>query len=157
MKSAEIRKVLSVEQVLQIDEARRALSLAGRQAARSFLIWFVSLSIGLYVAVAVATSLYSTPAFSHAAFFGMILCTISSVISFFVTEWAFDQPKGVFMAVALGMVMVRMFNLLFAYTVGLFFLKFDPIGMVAGMLIAYFSYLVIEVLYVHNKGLLLGE
>jgi hypothetical protein len=145
---------LNIEHVL---DARQTVVLKSKQAARSFVIWFTGVSLALYLSVTVLTALYSTASFTKAAIFGMALCTVSSIISFLITEWAFDQPKDVFMSVALGMVIVRMFNLLFAFAIGLFFLKFDAIGMAAGMIINYFAYLVVEIAYVHKKGLLIGE
>lgn len=148
---------MNLEHVLNLDARQHTVALKSKQAARGFVIWFSGVSIALYLTVAIATSIYSTANFTKAAIFGMALCTVSSIISFLITEWAFDQPKEVFMSVALGMVIVRMFNLLFAFAVGLFFLKFDAIGMAAGMIINYFTYLVVEIMYVHKKGLLIGE
>jgi len=159
---------LKIEQFAQMVDGQVAQEWPGSQkyeiaalsgqATRFFWIRFAGLSVILYTAATLFLSLERhTPKFIKGCFFGMALCTVSSIISFLVSEWAFEQPKEIFMGVALGLIVIRMFNLLFAFAVGMFFLKFDGIGMAWGMLVMYFSYLTLEVAYVHKKGLLIGE
>lgn len=83
----------------------------------------------------------------------MALCTITSVVSFFLTEWAIDMPTPVFLGIAFGSVVVRIFLLLFAFAIGQFVMKMHPMGMALGMFATYFAYLVIEIAYIHKKAL----
>ncbi len=92
-----------------------------------------------------------------ACYFGMALPIITSFVSFLVTEWAFEQPTMMFMMVALMSMVLRMFNLLLAFCVGFIILKMNPAGLIIGLLATYFSYLTIEIAYIHNKGKLLGQ
>ena len=159
---------LKIEQFAEIVDGQATADWLGRsefeiaalsiQATRFFWFRFVSLSIIAYSAVAFYIVQFNVSASAiKGCAFGAVLCSVSSIVSFLVSEWAFDQPKGLFMGVALGLIIVRMFNLLFAFAVGLFFLKFDAMGMTWGMFIMYFAYLALEVAYVHKKGLLIGE
>lgn len=50
-----------------------------------------------------------------------------------------------------------MFNLLLAFCVGFIILKMNPAGIIIGLLVTYFSYLTIEIAYMHNKGKILGQ
>ncbi len=90
-------------------------------------------------------------------YFGMALPIITSFISFLVTEWAFEQPTMMFMMVAIMSMILRMFNLLLAFCVGFIILKMNPAGVIIGLLVTYFSYLTIEIAYMHNKGKILGQ
>ena len=102
---------------------------------------------------------YSTTAWAHtnALWFGIALCFSTSLVSFLLTEWAYHQPTGIFLMVSMGSVVVRLFNLAVAFGLGQFFLDFPPLALAASLLGSYFSYLVIEVLYIHNKALLDGQ
>lgn len=93
----------------------------------------------------------------HGCYFGMSLPILTSFVSFLVTEWAFEQPNAMFLMVAIMSIILRMFNLLLAFCVGYLILKLDVAGVLIGLLVTYFSYLVIEIAYVHNKGRLLGQ
>ena len=87
----------------------------------------------------------------------MAVPILTSFVSFLVTEWAFEQPSIVFMTVAVLSLVIRMFNLLLSFCVGYLILKMSPGGVIIGLLGSYFSYLVIEIAYVHNKGKILGQ
>jgi hypothetical protein len=62
-----------------------------------------------------------------------------------------------FMMVAIMSMVLRMFNLLLAFCVGFIILKMNPAGVIIGLLATYFSYLTIEIAYMHNKGKILGQ
>ena len=130
--------------------------LASRAATRFFLFWFPLVSVVLYGGGALLMNSFSTADFQYACYFGMGLCTITSVISFFITEWAIDMPTPVFLGIGFGSIFVRIFTLLFAFTIGQFFMKMNPMGMAFGMFATYFSYLVIEIAYIHKKALTRG-
>ena len=100
---------------------------------------------------------FASAGFMKACYFGMALPVITSFVSFLVTEWAFEQPNMMFMMVSILSLVVRMFNLLIAFCVGYIILKMNAAGVIIGLLITYFSYLVIEIAYIHNKGKLLGQ
>ena len=100
---------------------------------------------------------FAGAAFMKAFYFGMSLPVITSFVSFLITEWAFEQPSSMFIMVSVMSMIIRMFNLLIAFCVGYLILKMSPAGVIIGLLATYFSYLVIEVSYVHNKGKLLGQ
>lgn len=86
-----------------------------------------------------------------------MLCTVTSVASFFLTEWAIDQPNDIFFGVAIGSIFVRIFGLVVAFAMCQFLFKINSIGLVTGMFASYFSYLVIEIIYIHKKSLIRGE
>lgn len=100
---------------------------------------------------------FANAAFMKACYFGMSLPIITSFVSFLVTEWAFEQPDMMFMMVAIMSIIIRMFNLLLAFCVGYLILKMNPAGVLIGLLVTYFTYLVIEIAYVHNKGKVIGQ
>jgi hypothetical protein len=127
--------------------------IASRRATRFFLVWFPIVSAVLYGGGTLLMNAVSTESFRTAAYFGLGLCTVSSIISFFITEWAVDLPNNVFFGVAFGSVFVRIFTLLFAFAIAQFVFKMNPMGMVSGMFSAYFSYLAIEITYIHKKSL----
>jgi hypothetical protein len=131
--------------------------LANRKARSFFLFWFPVVSIVLYGGGTLLMNAFSSESFRTAAYFGLGLCTVSSIISFFITEWAVDLPDNVFFGVAFGSVVVRIFTLLFAFAIAQFVFKMNPMGMVSGMFSAYFSYLVIEIAYIHKKSLKRGH
>ena len=135
----------------------QSAKVANRQATRFFLTWFSILSVVLYGGATLLMNASATDAFTFACYFGMTLCTVSSVISFFITEWAIDLPSEAFFGVAFGSVVVRIFTLLFAFAIGQFVFKMDSIGMAFGMFATYFSYLVIEITYIHKKSLKRGH
>jgi hypothetical protein len=154
---------LSAEHVLHIEpaaqqrtalQAQAKFDLLSQLESRYFLLRFALITVILYSFG--FWGVFSTP-FVTAAYFGLAICTLTSFISFFVTEWAFDQPKMIFMGVAMASIIVRTFNLLLAFTVGLVFVKLHPAGLISGMFVGYFTYLTIEILYIHNKGLLRGH
>lgn len=155
---------MSLEHVLDIENgfsqtispANAAILLKVQKASRYFLIRFFLVTVVLY-SIAGAISYLWAPELAKPFFYGMALCTVTTFISFLITEWAFDQPNGIFYPVAFGSIAVRMFNLLLAITLGLAVLKFSPGALIGGMLVTYFSYLVIEIMYVHNKALLIGQ
>lgn len=130
---------------------------ANRRATRFFLTWFTLVSVILYGGAYIMLNLWATPEYATATWFGMALCTLMSGISFFITEWAVDLPNEVFYGVAFGSVLVRIFTALFAFAIAQFAFHMHPIGMVAGMMTAYFSYLVIEIVYIHRKAIKRGH
>ena len=131
--------------------------LLSQEASRFFVQRYIMLTIGLLVSGTVLMYFFATPAFTKACYFGMALPIATSFISFLITEWAFEQPSAMFMMVSIMSIIIRMFNLLIAFCVGYLILKMSPAGVIIGLLTTYFSYLVIEIAYVHNKGILLGE
>ena len=100
---------------------------------------------------------FASAAFMKACYFGMALPIVTSFVSFLVTEWAFEQPNMLFMMVSLMSLVLRMFNLLLAFCVGYLILKMNAAGVIVGLLVTYFSYLTIEIAYIHNKGKLIGQ
>jgi hypothetical protein len=131
--------------------------VANRKATRFFLFWFPLVSVVLYGGGTLLMNAFASDAFTFACYFGMALCTVSSVISFFITEWAIDLPNEAFFGVAFGSIVVRIFTLLFAFAIGQFVFKMDSMGMAFGMFATYFSYLVIEIAYIHKKSLKRGH
>jgi hypothetical protein len=89
--------------------------------------------------------------------YGLVLSCVSSLVSYLVMESAYHHKNGSFMGVALGSIIMRMFNLLFAFAIGLYVIKFNSTGMVVGMFLSYFSYLVVEIAYLHAKAFLLED
>lgn len=102
-------------------------------------------------------NLFSHEAFKSACFIGMGLCTVTSVASFFLTEWAIDQPNDIFFGVAISSIFVRIFGLVMAFGMCQFLFKVNPIGLVTGMFVSYFSYLAVEIIYIHKKSLSRGQ
>lgn len=131
--------------------------LLSQEATRYFVQRFFLVTFVLCAGGSVALWLFASPAFSTGCYFGMALPILTSFISFLVTEWAFEQPNAMFIMVATMSIVLRMFNLLIAFCVGYLILKLNAGGVIVGLLVAYFSYLVIEIAYVHNKGKLLGQ
>ncbi len=131
--------------------------LLSQDASRFFIRRYFLLTGALIAISSVSLFLLASPEFRTACFFGMAFPIITSFVSFLVTEWAFEQPNMIFMTVAVMSLMLRMFNLLIAFCVGYLILKLNPAGVIIGLLGTYFSYLVIEISYVHNKGKLLGQ
>jgi hypothetical protein len=131
--------------------------MISRQASKFFVKWFVLLSVVLYGGGTLAMNFWADGAFKTACYFGMGLCTVTSIASFFITEWAIDQPKDIFFGVALGSIFVRIFGLVVAFGLCQFLFKMNPMGLVSGMFVTYFSYLVVEISYIHKKSLTRGE
>ncbi len=138
--------------VLQVAE-----HLIGTSASRYFIRRYFLLTGGLLFVSSVLMYFFASPAFMRAYYFGMLIPIVTSFMSFLVTEWAFEQPNGVFVMTALISIVIRMFNLLLAFTVGYLILKLNPAGVIIGLLVTYFAYLTIEIAYIHNKGRLLGQ
>ncbi|MDP4199755.1 MAG: hypothetical protein Q8922_04030 [Bacteroidota bacterium] len=131
--------------------------LASQEATRFFLRQYYRLTFALVAVATVLMYFLATPAFMQACYFGMAFPIVTSFVSFLITEWAFEQPNMIFFTVAIMSVIVRMFNLLIAFCVGYLILKMNGAGVIIGLLATYFSYLVIEIAYIHNKGKLLGQ
>lgn len=133
-----------------------AQQLKAIRAGKSFLLQYFLLTFALF---SLTSYLYSNTSWgsTNALWFGIALCTSTSFISFLLTEWAYRQPTAIFLMVSMGSVVVRLFNLALAFGAGQFFLEFDPMALAASLLGSYFSYLVIEILYIHNKALIEGQ
>jgi hypothetical protein len=131
--------------------------LLAQEASRYFLQRYFAITFGILSISTVLMFLFATPAFRTACYFGMAFPIVSSFVSFLVTEWAYEQPSVLFMTVSILSIVVRMFNLLIAFCVGYLIMKMNPAGVLIGLLATYFSYLAIEIAYVHNKGKLLGQ
>jgi hypothetical protein len=131
--------------------------LLSQEASRYFIQRYFLMSGAILFVSSVLMYFFASPAFMKACYFGMALPIITSFVSFLVTEWAFEQPTMMFMMVALMSMVLRMFNLLLAFCVGFIILKMNPAGLIIGLLATYFSYLTIEIAYIHNKGKLLGQ
>jgi hypothetical protein len=131
--------------------------LAAQEATRYFIKQFSRLTGAIIGLGSVALYLFASPEFAKACYFGMAFPIITSFISFLVTEWAFEQPSMIFFTVAISSLVIRMFNLALAFVVGFVILKMNVGGVIIGLLGTYFSYLVIEIAYIHNKGKLLGQ
>jgi hypothetical protein len=115
------------------------------------------LSVVLYGGGTILMNLMAPDTFKTACYIGIAICTVSSVASFFLTEWAIDQPNDIFLGVALGSIFVRVFGLVLAFGMCQFLFKLNSIGLVTGMFGSYFSYLVVEIIYIHKKSLSRGE
>ena len=131
--------------------------LLSQEASRYFIQRFFLMTGGLLFVSSILMYFFASPAFMKACYFGMSLPIITSFVSFLVTEWAFEQPTMMFMMVAIMSMVLRMFNLLLAFCVGFIILKMNPAGVIMGLLATYFSYLTIEIAYMHNKGKILGQ
>ncbi len=131
--------------------------LLSQEASKYFIQRFFAMTFGFLMVGTLLMFLFATPAFRTACYFGMAFPIISSFISFLVTEWAFEQPGVLFVTVAILSMVIRMFNLLIVFCIGFIILKMNAGGIIIGLLATYFSYLFLEVAYVHNKGKLLGQ
>jgi hypothetical protein len=131
--------------------------LLSQEASRYFIQRYFLMTGAILLVSSVLMYFFASPAFTKACYFGMALPIITSFVSFLVTEWAFEQPTMMFMMVAMMSMILRMFNLLLAFCVGFIILKMNPAGLIIGLLATYFSYLTIEIAYMHNKGKLLGQ
>jgi hypothetical protein len=131
--------------------------LLSQEASRYFLHRYFKLTFAILALSSTLMYFFATPEFKVACYFGMAVPILTSFVSFLVTEWAFEQPSIVFMTVAVLSLVIRMFNLLLSFCVGYLILKMSPGGVIIGLLGSYFSYLVIEIAYVHNKGKILGQ
>lgn len=131
--------------------------LLSQEASRYFLQRYFTLSFALVAVSSVLMYYFATPAFRLAFYFGMAVPMLTSFVSFLVTEWAFEQENMLFMTVAILSIIIRIFNLLLAFCVGYLILKLNVGGALIGLLTTYFSYLTVEIAYVHNKGKLLGQ
>ncbi|MEP7235088.1 MAG: hypothetical protein ABI778_07310 [Ignavibacteriota bacterium] len=147
----------AIIQAIQLVRPRTTQASISREATRFFLVWFGAVSVVLYGGGTLLMNASANDAFRTACFIGMALCTLTSVVSFFVTEWAIDQPNDIFFGVAIGSIFVRIFGLVVAFGMCQFLIKIEPIGLVSGMLTSYFSYLVIEIMYIHKKSLTRGQ
>jgi lysylphosphatidylglycerol synthetase-like protein (DUF2156 family) len=150
---------LSLQHVINVDQQSGILSaeeLKSLQAGKTFIIRYALLTAVLFGAAYLCYSNFSW-AHTNALWFGIILCTSTSFVSFMLTEWAYHQPTGIFLMVSMGSVVVRLFNLAIAFGLGQFFLEFSPMALAASLLVSYFSYFVIEIIYIHNKALTEGQ
>jgi hypothetical protein len=120
-------------------------------------VWFGLLSVVLYGGSALVMNMWASETFASACYIGIGLCTLTSIASFFLTEWAIDQPMDIFFGVAIGSIFVRIFGLVIVFGMCQFLFKINSIGLVTGMLASYFSYLVVEIIYIHKKSLSRGE
>ena len=147
----------AIIQAIQLVRPRASQTTISREATRFFLVYFGMVSVVLYGGGTLIMNFASNEAFRNACYIGMGLCTFTSVASFFLTEWAIDQPNDIFFGVAIASIFVRIFGLVMAFGLCQFLLKINPIGLVSGMFVSYFSYLVIEIIYIHKKSLTRGE
>src|SRR5258708_5504385 len=115
------------------------------------------LSIVLYGGGTLVMNQWAGDTFKMACYIGIAMCTVTSIASFFLTEWAIAQPNDIFFGVAIMSAVVRVFALVMAFAICQFLLKLDSLGLVTGMFVSYFSYLVIEIIYIHKKSLRRGE
>jgi hypothetical protein len=143
---------------IAIPSPRNAANLLlSQEASRYFIQRYFLMTGGLLFISSVAMYFFASPAFMKACYFGMSLPIVTSFVSFLVSEWAFEQPTMMFMMVAIMSMILRMFNLLLAFCVGFIILKMNAAGVIIGLLVTYFSYLTIEIAYMHNKGKFLGQ
>ncbi len=147
----------SLQQVIRMVRPAQAQPVLSREATRYFLVWFSALTFVLYGGGSWALSTYADHAFSLACYVGMGLCTVTSIVSFLLVEWSMDKPNDLFLGIAFGSIFVRIFTLLFAFAFGQFLLKLSVFGMVTGMFVTYFSYLIVELAYIHKKQLDRGQ
>jgi hypothetical protein len=153
---------LSLNNTIQISRSTVAIpsiadELLSRSASRYFIQRFFGLVFAILAVSSVLLFMFAEPSFRSACFYGISFPIITSFISFLVTEWAFDQPNAIFLTVAFGSMVLRMFSLLIVFMLGLFILHMSVFGLISGLLGSYFAFLVIEIAYVHNKGRLLGQ
>ena len=147
----------SINQVVHILRPVQSKPLISREATKYFLVWFSALTVVLYGAAFFTLRAFADPAFTLACYTGMALCTLMSIISFLLIESAMDKPNDLFMGIAFGSIFVRIFTAVFAFAFAQFVLKLAPFGMATGMLVTYFSYLVVELFYIHKKQLDRGQ
>ncbi|HYM19693.1 MAG TPA: hypothetical protein VEW28_01680 [Candidatus Kapabacteria bacterium] len=147
----------AIAEALQLVRPHPSERILSREATRYFLVWFLLLSVVLYGAGSFILFNFTNASFRTACYSGMALCTVTSLISFVLTEWAIDKPDEIFLGIALGSIFVRLFTLLFAFAIGEFILKLHVFGMVTGMFVSYFSYLIVEISYFHKKQLVRGQ
>jgi hypothetical protein len=149
--------VQSTAKAIKTHVLTAAEQLLAQKATRFYVQWFVSLTIIEFGIVGILLPFIATPAFRYACFFGMAFPAATSFISFLLSEWAFEQPSLIFLSVALGSMVVRTFNLLLVFVVGLLIIKFSMLGLLVGLLGSFLTYMSIEIMYIHNKGSLLGH
>ena len=147
----------AIIQAIQLVRPHTSKAAISREATRFFILWFGLVSVVLYGGGTLAMSLGASEAFKSACYVGMGLCTFTSVASFFLTEWAINQPNDIFFGVAIASIFVRIFGLVVVFAMCQFLFKINPIGLVTGMFGSYFSYLVVEIVYIHKKSLTRGE
>ena len=131
--------------------------LAAQEASRYFIKQFSRVTAGLLILGSLSLYLFAGQEFTKACYFGMAFPIVTSFMSFLISEWAFEQPSMIFFTVSIMSLIIRMFNLALAFVVGFVILKMNGAGVIVGLLGTYFSYLVIEIAYIHNKGKLLGQ
>lgn len=153
-KGSGLSQVVELRKTIVLSAADQLLSKA---QSRFFVLRFFGLSIVLFGVAAILTSALSTSAFRTALYYGMAVPTIASFLSFLVSEWAFEQPTGIFIGVSVGAMVLRVCNLLFAFVMGLLVFKLNASGLLFGLLGTYFSLSVIEIAYFHNKGKLIAR
>lgn len=145
-------------EAIELLKPRDSERLLSREATKYFVVWFSALTVVLYGPGSYALFHWADPSYRLACYVGMGLCTVTSLFSFILTEWAIEHKSNeLFLGVALGSLFVRLFTLLFAFAIGEFLLKLNVMGMVTGMFVSYFSYLVVELAYFHKKQLVRGQ
>jgi len=147
----------AIVQAIQLVRPHVSRSSISRQATRFFITWFALLSAVLYGGGLFVMNTWATAAFANAFYIGVGICTLTSIASFYLTEWAIDQPNDIFFGVAIGSIFVRIFGLVTFFGMCQFLFKINSIGLVTGMFASYFSYLVVEIIYIHKKSLKRGE
>lgn len=150
---------MSLQHVIDVQQNAGVLSaqeLKSLKAGKAFLIQYAVLTAALFGA-GFLTYLSFDWAHTNALWYGIILCTSTSFVGFMLTEWAYHQTTSVFLIVALGSIVVRLFNLTAAFAVGIALLKFPPAALIVSLLVSYIAYLVIEVLYLHHRALADGH
>ncbi len=157
-------KDLSSEHAIRINQPKAAIQgshgsrvaapgLLSEGSGKYYIIRFGFLSVALYSLGVVASHFWMQAIFSQAFFIGLAVCSISSFFSFAITEYGFDLPKDMFVAVALGSAVFRMFAIPIIFAIGTALLKLHVAGLVTGLFAGYVSHLVLEIAYVHTKGL----
>ena len=147
---------MNIDHAIPVSQQQLNVALLEKQASRFFLLrfGFVTALLGMFAGYA----FYSWgTAFVYATLYGNLLSTVSSFVSYLVMESAYNHKNSGFMGIALGSIIMRMFNLLFAFAIGLYAIQFNSTGMVVGMFLSYFSYLVVEIAYLHSKAFLLED
>ena len=129
--------------------------LLSNAATRYFVLRFLGITTTFFLLGTVLSFAFATTAFRNALYIGMAAPTLASFLSFLITEWAMDQPIGIWLGVSLGTLMIRVCNLLFAFVVGLVIYKMNAAGLIIGLLGSYFSLLAAEIAYLNNKSSLI--
>ncbi len=82
---------------------------------------------------------------------GMVLSVINVMMGYVAIEYSFNKSYTVFIQVVLGGVGIRLFFMvgMLLLLIGVF--KFHPISIVGSLFGMYSIFLVLEVLYIHNK------